>query len=172
MRQGFNQFSIPYMNELLANQYGAASQFNGNMPLGFVNYSMDIINSFFQNPNDPKTGRPEDFEEVIINGKKVLRRKTTQLGQILGLPPTTATPTTPPINPQGNCPPGQVEYKDIFGYKHCGTQMQSDTTPEERKAAGIKTLENPFSSLFELSNKTVIILVGIVILIAALVSLR
>lgn len=86
MRNGFNQFSLPYMNELTANQFGAASVFGGNTPLPFIRYSMDTIANWFQGQQAPQTGRPEDFEEVIINGRRVLRRKQTQLDQILQLP--------------------------------------------------------------------------------------
>lgn len=168
MRNGFNQFNVPYMNELTANQFNAASVFGGNMPLGFVNYSMDVINSFFQNPSAPQTGRPEDFEEVIINGKKVLRRKVTQIGEILGLPQQPSTPSTPPI--AGGCPPGEVPYKDILGMQRCGKRMQSDPTPEEKEKAGIGS--NLFGGFDLLNTKTVIILVGLVLLIAAVVSMR
>lgn len=181
MRNGFNQFSVPYMNELTANQFNAASVFGGNMPLGFVNYSMDVINSFFQNPSAPQTGRPEDFEEVIINGRKVLRRKTTQLGTILGLPSATPglpqTPTTPPIaggtNPAAKqCPPGEVPYNPTLApwLTLCGKQMQSDPTPEEKEKAGIGS--DLFGGFELLNTKVVIILVGLVLLIAAVVSLR
>lgn len=181
MRQGFSQFSIPYMNELTANQFNASSVFNGNMPLGFVNYSMDVISNFFQNPDapqvDPKTGmpnRPQDFETVIINGRKVLRRKISEIDTILGLPGTGTQPTTPPIaggtNPANQCPPGEVPYTDILGFKRCGKRMQSDPTPEEKEKAGISS--NVFGSFELLNTKVVVILIGLVLLVAAIVSLR
>lgn len=189
MRNGFNQFSVPYMNELTANQFNAASVFNGNTPLGFVNYSMDIISNFFQNPqNPPETGRPEDFEEVIINGRKVLRRKRTQIEGILGLP----SPTTPPIaggtNPASTgikkCDANSTFFDRILGRCCIGEVINGkcilisdgkgtigdDPTKSGKKAE--EAIKNPLSAVTELSTKTVIILIGLILLIAAVVSMR
>lgn len=184
MRNGFNQFGVPYMNELTANQFNAASVFGGNMPLSFVNYSMDIISNFFQNPkNPPQTGRPEDFEEVIINGRKVLRRKRTQIEDILGLP--SRTPTTPPIAGDikkcdanstffdrilGRCCVGEIiDGKCILVSDGKGT-LGDDPSKSGQKMEEL--LKNPLGGLTELSTKTVVILVGLILLIAAIVSLR
>lgn len=185
MRNGFNQFNIPYMNELTANQFGAASTFGGNMPLGFINYSMDVISSFFQNPNNPpQTGRPEDFEEVIINGRKVLRRKRTQIEDILGLP--SRTPTTPPIvegdikkcdanssvfdRMLGRCCVGEIKDGKCILVSD-GKDVLGDDIGKTGKTAE-DFFKNPLSGLTELSTRTVIILIGLILLIAAVVSLR
>lgn len=182
MRNGFNQFQIPYMNEITANQLGAASQFNGNTPLGFVNFSFDTISNFLQQtPSAPRTGRPEDFEEVIIRGRKVLRRKQTQIDQIL-TPPT--FPQTPPIASGirkcdasstffdrilGKCCIGEVvngkcllisDGKDVLG---------DDPTKSGKKVEGAIESIGGFA---ELSTRTVIILIGLILLIAAVVSMR
>jgi len=191
MRNGFNQFTVPYMNELTANQYNATSVFGGNMPLGFVQYSMDVINGWFQQPV-PRTGKPEDFEEVIINGRRVLRRRRTQADDIFNLPSTgTTSPTTPPIaggtNPTqqgaiqkctdangiidrllGRCCPFEV----ING-KCIMVSDGKDTMPDPYGAG--KKVEGMIESvggLTEISNRTVIILIGLILLIAAIVSLR
>ncbi|MCI0612539.1 hypothetical protein L0244_06075 [bacterium] len=179
------------MNELTANQFNAGSVFGGNMPLGFINYSMDVISNYFQQPkNPPQTGRPEDFEEVIFQGRKVLRRKRTQIEDILALP--SRPPVTPPIaggqNPAitgvKKCDANNTFFDRIFG-RCCVGEIRdgkcilvSDgkgTIGDEPTHSGKKVdelLQNPLSGLTDLSTKTVVILVGLILLIAAVVSLR
>ncbi|MCI0613428.1 hypothetical protein L0244_10590 [bacterium] len=182
MRNGFNQFSIPYMNEITANQIGAASVFNGNTPLGFINYSFDAISNFLnQRPDEPRTGRPEDFEEVVINGRKVKRRKVTQIDQIL----------TPPIaggvNPAsgikkcdanstffdrllGRCCVGEVVNGKCMLVSDGKDSIGDDPSKSGEKAEGL--LKNPLGAVTELNTKIVVILIGLILLLGAIVSLR
>ena len=196
MRQGFNTFSVPYMNELTAGQFNAASVFNGNMPLGFVKYSMDVISNFTNGQQQPQAGRPEDYEEVQmkIGGKiiTVKRRKRTQIDDILQLPDRTA-PITPPIAG------GQSPAQSATGLKKCDDNstfldrilgrccigeivngqcvLVSDgkgTIGDDPTHSGKKVGDaiDAIGGLTELSTRTVVILVGLILLIAAIISLR
>lgn len=93
MRNGFNQFSIPYMNELTANQLGAASQFGGNMPIGFINYSLDQVASWFATPQD-RIRDTREWERII--------RGLPGQGPAAPIP---RTPPTFPVDPQQGLPP-------------------------------------------------------------------
>jgi len=70
---------------------------------------------------DPQTGDPNcpfvggcGPPKVLTPGQadKVLRNRTPPIADTGGQ--------------QGNCPPGQKEYYDILGFKHCGAPMVSD----------------------------------------------
>lgn len=180
MRNGFNQFSIPYMNELTANQLGAAAQFGGNMPLNFINSSLGRIAQFFQD------GRPQDR----ITDPRVWDRI------IRGLPgqtPDPATARTPPIvPPSAGCPPGEVEYKDIFGFSRCGKRTISDgpgtvgddpTRSGQKAEAAIGAVTGAVGGIFspdwinsaggkDTAKRVGLVLLGGALLIVAIVSLR
>lgn len=178
MRNGFNQFNVPYMNELTANALGGAAQFGGNMPLGFINFSLDQIAGWLQ--DNPQTGA----EPCPYPGGCGPPGRITSGGVfdriIKQLPGQTPTPTgTPPI--AGGCPPGQKEYYDILGFKHCGAPMVSDgkgtmgdePTHSGQKIGGILGALGIGSDVDvkDMGKRFGLVILGAVLLVVALISL-
>lgn len=150
MRNGFNQFSVPYMNELTARGIGAASNFGGNMPLGYINFSLDqiagwlsgqgrtapqsvsgAINTMFQDQQpqqQPRITSGSVWDRVAREYEEWLKRTGIVLPQAPQAPEAPTAPRSPDFNPnaQSNCPPGEKEYYDILGFKRCGKPMISD----------------------------------------------
>lgn len=171
MRNGFNQMSLPYMNELTAGQIGAASVFGGNMPASYINYSLRQIADFFAPQDAPRTGRPEDFEPTIINGRKVLRRRRTQIDDIL----------TPPTFPQTDQPGRAASGPEWRTIELCvdqagnvvpkGTPGAQCSQMQERDA-GIDQAAKQYLGIEGFTSRGLVVLVGVVLLIVAIISLR
>jgi hypothetical protein len=70
---------IPYFNELTANQLGFSTEFDSNVPLSYVGYSLQSLGRYLQGQN-PRIRTTRDWEEALR-----------------GLPGQTPS-TTPPIN--------------------------------------------------------------------------
>jgi len=174
------------MNELTANQFGAASVFGGNTPLSYINYSLDTIAAFYQGKSAPQTGRPEDFEEVVINGRRVLRRKQTPLDQILRLPdigPGGTAGTFPgPVAGQGQGQPqggglkkcdDNSTFLDRFLGRCCVGEIVNGECVLVNSSKPMSSEEAQALIKKPIDTKGIIIVVvGLVILFAAILSLR
>lgn len=179
-RNGFNSFSVPYMNELTANQYNVASIFNGNMPVGFVNHSLETISNFFQNPQKPKPATGPEILQMPNRGIQFPEPGTPPIydgdtGQTI--------PGTPPIIPPNTASKAGCNIIDLILGRPCtgplvgNAPMKSDgkgTLGDDptHSGAAVDSVIKSVGGLGELSTRTIIVVIGIVILVAAIVSLR
>lgn len=182
MRNGFNQFSIPYMNELTANQLGVASTFGGNTPLGFINQSLGTISNWFQGPcpyaggcGPPGRITPGEFERIIRG--------------LPGQTPTPGTPRTPPTFPTQGPPvvgPGSPGVPSLPPEGTPEGDRIRDAMGLPRKGGGgglagncsVFDLECWFARLIgsdvlrDAGKRIGLVLLGAALLIVAIVSLR
>lgn len=161
MRNGFNQLTVPYMNELTAGQLNAASVFGGNMPVSFINWSLGTIGNFLD--QKPKfcadaSGRvvPCDSPARVEGGST-----STQGGGTNNPTGGAPIPQSPPITSQKSstdyCYPWDITCL-ITGIPTLGTKPTDEATKD---ALGIEGF----------SNRLIIIVVGIAILLIALFAL-
>lgn len=176
MRNGFNQLTVPYMNELTANQLNAASVFNGNTPVSFINYSLGTIGEFLQNPSQKRFCADKNGRVVDCNSpERVEGGSTSQQGGGTNNP-SGGSPFPEILDELGKIVPCGVSTIWVLG----GKQVP-EGTPGAKPQTQMRTcdsLKNPVGDALDkaglgfdslgISTRIIIVFVGILLLVLAL----
>lgn len=165
----FQLFKVPFFSPLQAQEYGATTTFQANTPAQYADFSLSQLfgiadpqqnypyngQSFFTGQGESAESIRQRLETVIANAQENLRK--------LGVPDTT-----------GKCPDGETEYKDIFGFKHCGKLTKHDgqgTVGDDPTHSG-KKIEDRLNFLKALPEGSGVFLIALVAIVFLFLFVR